>query len=74
MKPDMSRIIQHIAVREGISEQEALNEMQRAIDEGYDSNDPAVQACWANLPFKRKPTPQELIAFMAGLAKGPELH
>lgn len=74
MKQDINDIIRHIAKQEGVSEQEVLDEMQKAIDAGYSNPDPAVQAYWASMPFKCKPTPQELIVYLAGKVQNESLH
>lgn len=65
MNRSISRNIRHIAKQEGISEEEVLAEMQRAIDAGYNDSNPVVQAYWEAMPFRGKPTPQELIAYLA---------
>ncbi len=62
---NITAVICRIASTEGISPQEVLFEMQAAIDACYDSEDPAVQARWATMPFKCKPTPEALIAYLA---------
>ena len=74
MKQDINNIIRHIAKQEGVSEQEVLDEMQKAIDAGYSNPDPAVQAYWASMPFKGKPTPQELIVCLAGKVQNESFH
>lgn len=74
MKQDVNDIICKIAKQEGISEQEVIDEMQKAIDEGYSNPDPAIQAYWASMPFKGKPTPQELIVYLAGKIQNESLH
>ena len=74
MKHDINNIIRHIAKQEGVSEQEVLVEMQKAIDAGYNAPDPAVQAYWASMPFKGKPTPEELIVYLAGKVQKESLH
>jgi len=65
MKPTIDDAIHYIAKREGISAQEVIAEMQRAIDAAYGNADPAVQARWAAMPFSGVPTPQELLAYLA---------
>ncbi len=65
MNRDIHAIIRDIAKQQGVSEREVIDEMQKAIDAGYGSSDPAVQAQWASMPFKGKPTPQELILYLA---------
>ena len=69
MNQDVNDIIRHIARQQGISERGVIDEMQKAIDAGYGSLDPAVRAQWASMPFKGKPTPQELIPFLADKLK-----
>lgn len=51
-------VIQRIAQQEGVSEQAVLDEMQKAIDEGYNNPDPAVQAYWAAMPAIESPAPK----------------
>ena len=65
MNRDIHAIIRDIAKQQGVSEREVIDEMQKAIDAGYGSSDPAVQAQWVSMPFKGKPTPQELILYLA---------
>lgn len=74
MKQNMNGVIRQIAKQEGVSEQQVLDEMQKAIDAGYSDPDPAVQAYWASMPFKGKPTPQELIVYLAGKMRKESLH
>ncbi len=74
MKQDINVIIRHIANKEGISEQEVIDEVQKAIDAGYNNPDPAVKAYWASMPFDGKPTPQELIVYLAGKIQNESLH
>lgn len=69
MNQDINDIIRHIAGQQGISEREVIEEMQKAIDIGYGSPDPAVRAQWASMPFRRKPAPQELIRYLADKLK-----
>ena len=66
MKQNLNSIVRHIAKQERVSEQEVLDEMQKAIDAGYNNPDPTIQKNWATMPFEDKPTPQELILFLAG--------
>jgi hypothetical protein len=44
---------------------DAIKSMQDAIDEGYASSDPAIRAQWESLPFERRPTPEELMEYLA---------
>jgi len=61
MQTDMREILGHVAREKGVSEQEVLSEMQKAIDEAYANPDPAIRAQWEAMPFAGKPTPEELI-------------
>lgn len=65
MTQNIHALIRRFAKRAGLSEQEVLAEMQLAIDAGYHDPDPAVQAQWAAMPFRGKPTPEELILFLS---------
>lgn len=64
MKDSVDDAIRQIAAREGISEEAVLQELQQAIDAGYEDPDPSVQEYWRSLPFAGKPTPQQLIAYL----------
>ena len=44
MKRKYSKAIKKIAVQEGVSEEIIYSEIQKAIEEGYNNPDPAVQA------------------------------
>lgn len=64
-KGKINRVIGIIGRREGISPQEVENEIQRAIDMGFDNPDVKVQEEWAKIPFKgKRPTPEEVIEYM----------
>ena len=65
MKPCMDEVIRSVAAQSGVTEQEVLEEMQKAIDVGFESPDPAVQARWAATPFAEKPTPRELLLYLS---------
>jgi len=73
MEDRVDQAIRQMAEREGVSEEMILQELQTAIDAGYASADPKVQQYWQTLPFQGKPTPRELIAYLAGvIASGRE--
>ena len=74
MKQNINKVIRDIAKQEGVSEQEVIDEMQRAIDAGYSDPDPEVRAQWAAMPFRSKPTPQELIPYLIGMLQRGGLH
>ncbi len=73
MRQNANDVIRQIAKREGVSEQAIIDEMQKAIDEGCASADPTVRAYWSSMPFKGKPTPQELIVYLARNAQHKHL-
>ncbi len=61
---NIKKIIDKIAKKEGISRKQVLNEMQKAIDEGFTNPDPQIKAEWAKIPCKgSRPTPEELIEY-----------
>jgi hypothetical protein len=67
--------IREIAKREGKTVQEVLNDMQEALDAGMQNPDPAVQAEWRRIPHKgAKPTPQEVMDYMANKMKADRLN
>ena len=74
MKQKIDSLIRTIAKQEGVTEQEVLDGIRKAIDAGYESSDPSIQAYWAELPFRGKPTPQELIGYLARKAQNGSLR
>lgn len=58
--------ISKLALENGISARELLEEMQKAIDEGMNSTEPKVIKLWEKVPRKgEKPTPEEFIDYTA---------
>ena len=58
--------IRMIAQRNSITEQQVLDEMELAIDLGYNNPDPSVQSYWRSTPFaNRKPSPEEFMIWCA---------
>lgn len=56
------KILQDIAMREGISPAEVEREMQRAIDEGFDHAGEEGRRAWERIPYKgERPTVEEVI-------------
>ncbi len=69
-KSKFKMILKVIAEKEGISMEEVYHEMQAAIDAGFSSSDPAVQAAWRKVPMLcGKPRPEDVIAYSAGQIK-----
>lgn len=63
---NINKILNQIAANEGINVEDVKIEMQKAIDEGEKNPDPAVKACWANIPkHGEKHTLEEIIEFLA---------
>lgn len=58
-------ILKMIAKREGISVAEVREQMELAIDEAYQSDDPKVQKDLKKLFGNRRPTPEEFIYKMS---------
>jgi len=66
--------IQAVAKQHGISMEEAMKEMERAILSGYSNPDEQVRAYWKQIPCKGEyPTPEELIAFIVEHELNPDL-
>lgn len=74
MQPDIDAVIRQIADEQGVTTREVFTEMQAVIDIGYESQDEGAQAAWASLPFAGKPTPRELIVYLAGKLTNENLH
>ena len=54
--------ISKLAMENGMSARELIEEMQKAIDEGMNSTEPTVIKLWEKVPRKgEKPTPEEFI-------------
>ena len=70
MKSKATRAFKKITVREGISVLEVRDEIQKAIDIGLSSSDPAVQEHWRKMPCRGdKPTPEEVVVYIAKQVK-----
>lgn len=64
------RAFEKIAKSEGISVKEVKQEIQKAIDDVMQSDDPAVQAYWKKMKYKgEKPTPEEVVLYIAKQVK-----
>ena len=58
--------IRVIAQKNGMTEQQVRDEMELAIDLGYNNPDPSVQNYWRSTPFaNRKPSPEEFMIWCA---------
>lgn len=57
-------LLKIVAESEGISVDEVENEMQRAIDAGFNSTDQSIREEWKRIPFKgNKPTIKEVLEY-----------
>lgn len=64
------RAFEKIAKLEGISVNEVKQEIQKAIDDAMQSDDPAVQTYWRKMKCKgEKPTPEEVVLYIAKQVK-----
>ncbi|MDD3250950.1 MAG: sporulation initiation factor Spo0A C-terminal domain-containing protein [Lachnospiraceae bacterium] len=62
----MRSIFKEIARKEGTTVEAVYQNIQEAIDAGFDNPDPAVQAAWSQIPFSgSRPTPEEVISYYA---------
>lgn len=69
-KSKVIRAFEKIARKEGISVDEVRQEIQKAIVDAMQSDDPAVQAYWRKIKFKgKKPTPEEVVLYIAKQVK-----
>lgn len=69
-KSKVIRAFEKIARKEGISVDEVRQEIQKAIDDAMQSDDPAVQAYWRKIKFKgEKPMPEEVVLYIAKQVK-----
>jgi hypothetical protein len=64
------RAIKNLAKQKGISEGEVRREIEVAIAEGMKSSESKALAFWETIPRRgEKPTPEEVIAYIADMAK-----
>lgn len=63
----MQEIVKIISIDENRKEEEVYKDMCEAIDTGFDHEDDAIKERWRKIPrAKDKPTPEEVIAYLAG--------
>lgn len=62
---NLNRIFKQIAVENGVSDEQVRQDIQEALDEGWNNSDEKVQAYWRKIPTKhKKPTLEEVILYM----------
>lgn len=65
-KSQVTKAFEKIAQKEGISVNEVRQEIEIVIDDAIKSNDPAIQAFWKKMKCSsRKPTPEEVVIYLA---------
>lgn len=68
-------IFAKVAKQHGVSKDEVYREIQKAIDAGFDNQDPAVQAEWKKMSIRgERPTPEEVIAYVVGQLQNKKGH
>lgn len=69
-KKKVIKAFEKIAARDGVSVAKVREEIQKAIDEGLKSSEPAVQEQWRKMTYRgEKPTPEDVIAYVVGQIK-----
>ena len=62
---NLNKILEQIAIKNGVSDEQVLKDIQEAFDEGWNNSDKKVQAFWRKIPTKhKKPTLEEVILYM----------
>ena len=65
-KSKVTKAFEQLAIRDGISVAEVREEIQKAIDIGMSSSDPAVQEKWGKMPCRgERPTPEEVVLYLS---------
>lgn len=68
-------IFSRVAKHHGVTKEEVYTEIQKAIDAGFDNQDPAVQAEWKKMNIRgERPTPEEVIAYVVGQLQNKKGH
>lgn len=62
---DLERILQELAQNEGTTPNVVYQDIQHAIDIGFDSPDPHLQAAWRKIPIRgTRPTPEDVFSHL----------
>lgn len=62
---NLNKILKDIAIKNGVSVAQVRQDIQAALDKGWNSSDERVRAYWRKIPTKHeKPTLEEVILFM----------
>ncbi len=67
---NINRIFRQIAIKNGVSVSKVRQDIQKALDEGWDSSDEKVKAYWRKIPTKhKKPTLEEVVLYIINSIK-----
>lgn len=67
---NIDKILNEIADKNNVSVEEVLNDIQEALDYGWNSKDKKVQEYWRKIPSKyEKPTLEEVILYIVNSIK-----
>lgn len=67
---DIKKILEIIALQNNVSIDQIRQDIQDALDIGWNSNDERVQAHWRRIPTKhRKPTLEEVVLYIKNSIK-----
>lgn len=62
---NINRIFKQIAIKNGVSVAQVRQDIQKALDEGWNSTDENVRSYWRKIPTKyKKPTLEEVILYI----------
>ena len=65
-----AKAFEQIATRDGVSVEYVREEIQKVIDIGFESTDPAVMEQWRKIPCRGvKPTPEEVVMHLSKQVK-----
>ena len=59
---NFKKILERIALQNGVSVTQVRRDIQNALDEGWNSNDEKIRAYWRKIPTRHeKPTLEEVV-------------
>lgn len=68
-------IVKAVAYQNGVTPDEVLREMQKAIDYAYDNHDQEAQQLWDMMTFEgERPTPEEFIMQVAMIIQSNQMR
>lgn len=61
----LNKIFKKVAIKNGVSVERVRQDIQEALDEGWNSSDEKVREYWLKIPTKhKKPTLEEVILYI----------